>query len=967
MIAADMRRLVLLALLAGAVPVVLSAPLLAQRPSGPWMTVETEHSRIHYRKEFGPWAESLASRIESIHERVTALVGYQPRKKIDVIVTDPIADANGLAWPFLDRPFVTLYASAPDSESVIGNDRDWMEGLALHEDTHLVHLLRPRRGGSAVLEFLLPIGPLTLRCPRWAIEGYATLVEGALTGSGRPYGAFRATVIRRRAMDGMLPAYSALNATEGWQAGSMAYLVGSAYLEWLEERQGAGSLVMLWKRIAGHDHPSFTRAFKGIFGETPDILYARFAAEMTARALEAQKDWTRLGLQGGDTWQRLPGETRSLAISKDASLLAAVRRQGKGGQRVDVWTVELTADEKKRDESAEARTKKRLADPEEVADLPEIPRPRKPRWSLPIRNGHAPSSPRFLPDARILFVRKGPDGEGFLHPDLWVWTPANGDERRVTHLSDIREADPSPDGRWALGVRSRFGASGPVRVDLTTGEVAALAPLSVEEIWTAPRLSPDGKEALFTVHRGGRWRLLRSPLPEPLRLEEVDLDGASPVGAAAMSANGRLFLAVDRGGFWNVEEHATPGGTWSLRTRVLGGALSPVPATDGTSLFFLEMTSRGIDVRKLSLAAAPLASAPLPGQPPIAPRPAAVVAPPDERSVAAPRLYSPWDTMRLTLAAGTTIGPSGFSQQAGVSGDDLLGRLRWQLLGGLADDSGEKGGSFAVACRKYPVEISAQLFSVSQHVSNERLVSPAFLDRRRSGVSADARWSRLFDSVELGLRAGGVWASVHPDDAKPFSRALGAAGVDLGLGASKGRWGLRAGLSADESAGRTDANAWAALVARGSLAVGTPVGTLTASGGMGTTRSSPTQEDLFRVGSMATPLTPPLLDLNRIESPALPEAFETGRRVNSGRVDFRPAGLPWLSLYGAFFHAWDSPTAGGAPGVVRLTGAELRFSPRDLPLDMGGDLTVLLGVAKLHGEIPGSGATMGYAAFVIRP
>jgi hypothetical protein len=44
--------------------------------------------------------------------------------------------------------------------------------------------------------------------------------------------------------------------------------------------------------------------------------------------------------------------------------------------------------------------------------------------------------------------------------------------------------------------------------------------------------------------------------------------------------------------------------------------------------------------------------------------------------------------------------------------------------------------------------------------------------------------------------------------------------------------------------------------------------------------------------------------------------------------------------------------SGGATGVVRLTGAELRFSSRDLPLDMGGDLTVLLGVAKMVSPRP---------------
>ena len=406
MIGFAMRQLRLDALvLALLLPLVLPRVVLAQHPSRSWLTLETDHARIHFRKELRPWAARLAARVESIHERVTAFVGFAPRGKFDVVVTDPVAEANGMAWPFLDRPTMTLWATAPDSESSIGNDRDWIELLALHEDVHLVHLLRPSRRSSALLEFLLPIGPLTLRCPRWAIEGYATLVEGALTGSGRPHGAFRAMVMRRRAIDGQVPAYAALNATEGWQAGSMAYLVGSSYLEWLEERQGQGSLVKLWKRMGGRDHPSFRRAFRGVFGEEPDVLYARFAAEVTVQALRAEREWGKAGLADGEAWQRLPGETRGLALSRDGTLLAAVRRHGRGGPRIDVWTVEPSAVEKGATERSEARTRKRLADPEEVADLPEVPRPRSPKWSLPVRNGHAPSSPRFLPDDRVLFVR----------------------------------------------------------------------------------------------------------------------------------------------------------------------------------------------------------------------------------------------------------------------------------------------------------------------------------------------------------------------------------------------------------------------------------------------------------------------------------------------------------------------------------------------------------------------------------
>jgi hypothetical protein len=117
---------------------------------------------------------------------------------------------------------------------------------------------------------------------------------------------------------------------------------------------------------------------------------------------------------------------------------------------------------------------------------------------------------------------------------------------------------------------------------------------------------------------------------------------------------------------------------------------------------------------------------------------------------------------------------------------------------------------------------------------------------------------------------------------------------------------------------------------------------------------------------MATALTPPVLDLNRIEAPALPEAFQTGRDVRWARAELRPSVFPYLALYGDMFHAWDGQ-AGQSNPVARLVGAELRVTTRDLPLEMGGDLTILLGVARLHGDIPGSGMALGYAAFVIRP
>jgi len=75
---------------------------------------------------------------------------------------------------------------------------------------------------------------------------------------------------------------------------SMAYLLGSAYLEWLEARTGPGSLRNLWSRMTARTPRSFDDAFRGVFGESPADLYDRFRAELTWRAMEAER---RLALE----------------------------------------------------------------------------------------------------------------------------------------------------------------------------------------------------------------------------------------------------------------------------------------------------------------------------------------------------------------------------------------------------------------------------------------------------------------------------------------------------------------------------------------------------------------------------------------------------------------------------------------------------------------------------------------------
>ena len=211
----------------------LQLPSFAQGPAAPWRTLETPHFRLHYPAPAEAWTRRAASRLEAVRARVAAEVGYTPPEVVDVVVSDPMADANGAAFPILGWPRLTLWTSPPEPESELGAYRDYTELLLVHEETHLVHLLRPSRNPARhALEAVVPLGPIAVAAPRWVTEGYATLIEGRLTAAGRPHSDLRAAILRRWAEAGRLPPYAKLAAdSESWQGTSMAYLLGSAYLE----------------------------------------------------------------------------------------------------------------------------------------------------------------------------------------------------------------------------------------------------------------------------------------------------------------------------------------------------------------------------------------------------------------------------------------------------------------------------------------------------------------------------------------------------------------------------------------------------------------------------------------------------------------------------------------------------------------------------------------------------------------
>lgn len=937
-------------------PANASGQLPAQvRPHLEWQSAETQHFVFHYPAEMEQWTLDVAARMEAVHDAVSRYVGWAPQHRVHVIVDDPTNVSNGSAWPLLGMPAILLWPTPPDPTSTIGHSRDWGELLAVHEYAHLAHLTRPFRNPLRRFLFsLLPAtpGPLTLAAPRWVFEGYATVVEGALTGSGRPHGVLRPALLRQRALEGRLPSYGQLDDTEGFQGGSMAYLAGSAYLEWLLARSDDSALVHLWRRMSARQSRGFGEAFAGVFGDAPQALYGRFTAELTANAFAVEDTLKSAGLVTGDTLLSLSHATGSPTVSPDDSLIAAVVRYRDRPSQIVVWRTAVdTAALRRR---SEARERMLAADPEDVPAVTIGPPPRRTVAALDPALGSRYDTPRFLPDGRRLLVtRIEPLDDGAWRGDLGIWSLEDGSVRRVTRRAGVRDAAPTSDGARAVAVRCANGICDLVEIALATGAITLLAPGTPESPWAHPASSPDDRWIVASRPTRGVWEIVlveRIVGPDGRartgRIRKLTVgDGASryqPAWLAAGPLGAGVVVVSEAGGVANLEliPLAAPDGPIGVPrtlTRVTGAAAAPAIPRDGSAVYFLSMHAAGLDVNRLALADTADSTRANPALMPAASlvRLAAervFVAAPDPVMAdtfargavrptggygAGPRRYALWP-----LGGGGASG--GYGGLALVSSDPV-GRLTWALQGVYGGRDLWRGAALAATWRGTRPAISGNVFYAEQRPSKQGRVQPAGLDVNYVGATMVVVLSRQENGWVYGIRSGASAGSLDaPGAAGEASRALGFAEFAGQFTLRSGTRVLAFGATLHASAGQTGGDSWQRGL--GTVAVSAAAGgrVVRASLTGGTLGGEAPAFEAFTVGGVANPLIDDAVLSQRLSRPALPLGITSGTEVIAWRVTTRFAGSE-LYLSNASALGWRNEQH-------RLVGIERELANLRLPI-----------------------------------
>ncbi len=969
-----------LATIASAAISLTPAPATAQVPghtTGDWKRVETEHFLFLYPDELSVWTLDMAARMEAVHGAVEELIGFAPEDRVTVLVDDPGNVSNGSMSP---GPMLYMWPTPPNPRSMIGENRGWGEILAVHEFAHAAHLTRPSRNPRGrLIEKLIPI-PVTdimRKTPRWATEGYATYVEGRLTGSGRPHGVWRPAVLRTWALEGQLPSYGQVSGSSGFYGGSMAYLMGSAYLEWLVEREGGDEELLpnIWRRLTARQQRSFDGAFTGVFGAPPTELYGHFAVDVTERALAIEDAVEAAGGEvKGELFQRLSWYVGDPAVSPDGENLAIQLTSQDGPSRLVVMsTTPDTLTTKARERYDEIFEK----DPDDVEPVQRRPRTQSPEATLLPTLGMAYTSPAWMPDGDgILVVRNDVEENGRVRPDLFLWRWDDDDVRRITRGAAIREASPAPDGTWAVGLRCLHAMCDIVRIDLDDGAVTPLTDTDPLRPYYHPRVSPDGRTIVASVQVDGEWRLVAMDADGSNERVIGPDDGAARFDAEFLT-DGRLLLASTLGGIHDIEILDPATGTVHPVTRVLGSAVAPtaagVPDSTGTSdIFFLSLHSRGWDLRRAPRDAAP--ATPRVDTDPAHFPSATVALDPGNTFPAVPSLeirpYGLGPRFQILLPM-VHVGIDGYGGGLALGGTDPIGRLSWQLQGMYGSDRAPVGGALRLRYRGIRPWIHLEGFWTQDGIGESGTVVipdqmatlpwPEVDHDYYGGLAAlELNGQRL--AISQGLRLGGSVGATRTaggDLDITESRILGFGEYDANLRQGPGHWRFEESLQLHGAAGRTGSMDWTRWVASGRLAFrGSELG-LSLYGTLAGTDAPTESLEALTVGGATPILHDPAILSQRLPMPALERGTLRGTDVRTWMAEVE--GLLPLSIF-----YWAGDADGDGRDWYTMVGTRSELTTPPIPYVRLPGVRIQTGLAWLLDE-PGDQKLRGWLTLGFTP
>ena len=118
------------------------APVAAAASFDPrftWRTLQTDHFNITFHGGEEQLAEETAQVAEVIWDEMTTELGWEPARRVELVLVDNTDAANGYAMT-LPVNTIVIYVTAPTENSTLATYEDWMDAILTHELTHILHI-----------------------------------------------------------------------------------------------------------------------------------------------------------------------------------------------------------------------------------------------------------------------------------------------------------------------------------------------------------------------------------------------------------------------------------------------------------------------------------------------------------------------------------------------------------------------------------------------------------------------------------------------------------------------------------------------------------------------------------------------------------------------------------------------------------------------------------------------------------
>ncbi len=534
-------------------PAVLAALLLLAAPAHAqgqnkvvydkfdWKIYSSTHFRIYHYDRGEASLQKVTSMAESAYDDLSRRLNYQVPKPIPLLfyVSHAEFEQNNIILNFIPEG-VGAFAEPARNRMVLPIDLpdEKLQDLIAHELTHIFQyeILFGGRLSRAV----------TSNIPTWFMEGMASYFGDDEDEKDRMF-------IRDAVNSDLIPPITRVNIN-----GYPAYRFGHAFFDFIEAEWGKDAvreLVFEFRSFLGKD---IAVALKRSFEIDPDDFDLKFRRYLRRKYLpllavkgEASEYGERFRV---GAWER-PSFEIGAAPSPSGDFVATLTTYK---DDVDIALLSTKSRKVWKNLSPGRTTKYEYISAQFLTQGPE--------------GGRDLS---FAPDGdRIAVFARRERGR-----QLFIFSARGGGVVERIPVAPDMPLSPafSPDGRSVVFT----GISGTSR-DIFVLDLAskALRNLTDDPAYdTAPVYSPDGKFVYHTKVVGGLQKIVRFPLEDPSRVEQITWGEGNDDDAAFSPDGSRLYFASSRGGVFNVYGQNLTTGELLQYTDVIGAALGPASYT----------------------------------------------------------------------------------------------------------------------------------------------------------------------------------------------------------------------------------------------------------------------------------------------------------------------------------------------------------------------------------------------------